>query len=205
MIAPLSVGTLALALGVASTLTVTSGLTSVELDAALAGKVPTRAETFTNEQGKSAGRGTGAIVIERSIKDVWTTLSAFEKRVEYMPRIKSLVVLEHSATRARIRQEIDASVTTARYTAWYELDEPNHTIRWTLDKSAPGNTVVNVEGDYRAFELGPTRTLLVYRASVDSGLRVPRFVQNYMTTKSIPDLLHALKQRVESGDTYTRK
>jgi carbon monoxide dehydrogenase subunit G len=192
---------LALCLAAAVALT---GLSDAEMRDALAGKVPTRSETFTTDSGKSAGRGLGAIVIERPIAEVWATLSRYDDRTEYIPRLKSVQVLERQPGRARIRQEIDATVTTARYTAWYRFDEATHTISWTLDKTASDNTVSGVEGDYRLSEVAPGRTLLVYRAYVDSGLKVPQSIQQYMQRRSMPDLLRAIKKRVESGGTWKR-
>jgi hypothetical protein len=180
------------------------GLTGDELGQAGAGGVPTRIEAFTNEHGHAAGRGWGAIVIERPVADVWATLAHCEDRAEYVPRLKSVTVLAREPQRLRVRQEIDATVTTARYVAWFRLDEAARTISWTLDKSAPENTVKQVDGDYRMAELSPSRTLLVYRAYVDSGLRVPMAIQSYMQKRSIPSLLRAIKRRVESGGTWKK-
>lgn len=181
------------------------GLTAAELAEVQAGKVPTRTESFTNARGKSAGRGWGAIVVDKPVAAVWATLTRYDDRAEYVPRIKRASVLERKPGMLRVRQEVDATVTTARYTAWYRLDEATHTIGWTLDKTATDNTIVEVEGDYRLAELGPGRTLLVYRTYVDSGLRVPGSIQAYMQRRSIPDLLRAIKRRVESGGTWKKR
>jgi hypothetical protein len=175
-----------------------------EMEAVGRGDVPVRVETFKNAKGKAAGRGWGAIVIERPIAEVWATMARYRDRAEYVPRLKKVQVLEETPGKARIKQEIDASVTTARYTAWYTLDEQARTISWTLDKSASDNTVSEVDGDYRMAELAPGRTLLVYRAYVDSGLHVPQAIQSYMQKRSIPDLMKALKKRIESGGTWKK-
>jgi carbon monoxide dehydrogenase subunit G len=180
------------------------GLSDQEMRDVVDGKVPTRSEAFTTAAGKSAGRGLGAILVDRPIGEVWATLARYEDRAEYIPRLKSVAILERQPGRLRVRQEIDATVTTARYTAWYRFDEPTHTLSWTLDKSATGNTVAEVEGDYRLSELGPGRTLLVYRTYVDSGMKVPQSIQSYMQRRSIPDLLRAIKKRVESGGTWKK-
>jgi hypothetical protein len=180
------------------------GLTSAELEQASAGGIPTRTEAFTNERGQAAGRGWGAIVVERPIAEVWATLSRYDDRAEYVPRLKSVTVLAREPQRLRLRQEIDATVTTARYVAWFRLDEATRTISWTLDKSAPENTVKEADGDYRLAELAPGRTIVVYRAYVDSGLHVPTAIQSYLQKRSIPDLLRAIKRRVESGGTWKK-
>jgi hypothetical protein len=179
-------------------------LTEAELRAVTAGEVPTRIEAFTNERGKAAGRGWGAIVIERPLAEVWATLLRFEERPQYVPRLQSATVLERQRDRARVRQEVDATVTTSRYTLWFHLDEIEHIIGWTLDKTAD-NTVTDADGDYRLAELAPARTLLAYRAYVDTGLRIPQSIQTYMQKRSIPDLLRAIKRRVESGGTWKKR
>jgi hypothetical protein len=54
------------------------------------------------------------------------------------------------------------------------------------------------------FPLTPTRTLLVYRTYVDSGLHVAASIQSYVARRSIPDLLGAIKRRIESGGTWRK-
>ena len=77
-------------------------------------------------------------------------------------------------------------------------------IAWKLDESAKDNSVRAVEGDYRMLELGPRETLLGYRTHIDTGLRVPQLVQSHMQKRALPELLRAIKRRVESGGTWKR-
>lgn len=181
-----------------------AGLTQAEMDTVLQGKTVVQAETFTTQSGKSAGRVFGAAVIDRPIAEVWAVISRYDDKAEYMPRLKEVTILGKLPDRVRCRMVVDASVTTARYTAWFVLDAKEHTIRWTLDKSVSDNTISDVEGEYKMFELEPGKTLVAYRTWVDSGKAVPRFIQDYMAKKSVPDLLKAVKQRVESGGTYKK-
>jgi hypothetical protein len=174
-------------------------LSDTELRAALAGDVPTRSESFTNHSGKAAGRGWGAIVIERPLREVWAALSRWDDRPEYIPRLERIEVLAEEPGRARVRQVADAGITTVITTCWFELDEAAGRIGWRLDAGAPDNTPAEVEGDYRMVELAAGRTLLVYRAHVDTGMKIPRAVQAFLQRRAIPDLLRAVKRRVESG------
>lgn len=180
------------------------GLAEAELAAALRGEVALRTETVTGPSGKAAGRGLGAIVIDRPVADVWATVSRYEDKAEYQPRLNKVEVLDRKPGLLRVRMEVDATITTARYTGLFRLDAEEHTITWTLDTSAPDNTVAAIEGGYRLFEVAPGRTLLVYRTFVDSGRAVPRFIQDYMTRKSLPNLLSSIKKRVESGGRYRK-
>ncbi|MSP63086.1 MAG: hypothetical protein EXR72_22660 [Myxococcales bacterium] len=195
-----------IALGLFFTLSAaTVGLTDEELTTALRGEVPTRTEAFTSAGGKSTGRGVGAIVIDRSVAEVWTTLARFEDKADYIPRLEKAEVLEKKPSLVRVRMTIDASVTTAVYTALFELDEKLHAIHWKLDMTAIDNTIADVDGGYNVFALDPARTLVVYRTFVDTGRAVPAFIQKYMSRRSIPDLLRAVKRRVESGGLWRRR
>jgi carbon monoxide dehydrogenase subunit G len=180
------------------------GLSDADLAGALKGEVPARTETFELANGKSAGRGLGAIVIDRPIAEVWTHLSRYEDKAEYQPRVKSVEVLERQSDRIRARFVVDASIMTARYTAWFVFDPKEHVIHWTLDPSATDNSIVAAEGDYHMFEVSPSQTLVVYRTYVDSGRAIAKSIQNFFTRKAIPDLLRAVKKRVESGGTYKK-
>jgi hypothetical protein len=174
-------------------------LTEQELRALRAGEVPLRMESFS-----SKGRGWGAILIERPVREVWATLARWDDRAEYVPRLERLEVLASEPGRARVRQWADAGIRTAITTCWYELDEAGQCIRWKLDKTAPDNTPADVEGDYRMVELEAGRSLLVYRAHVDTGMRIPRAVQAFMQRRAIPDLLRAVKKRVESRGSWKK-
>lgn len=180
------------------------GLTEPELQVALRGETPTRTESFASASGKAAGRGVGAIVIERPIAETWTILRRFDDKAEYMPRVEKVWILNATPERLHVRMQVDASVTTARYTAFFQLDPELYTIRWTLDKAAPDNTVVDAIGSYELHAINEQRTLLVYRNYVDSGRSVPRFIHDYATRRAIPNLLRAVKKRVESGGTWRK-
>jgi hypothetical protein len=180
------------------------GLAEAELNAALRGEVALRTETFTTATGQSAGRGVGAIVIDRSVPEVWAVVSRYEDKAEYQPRLKTVTVLERQLGRLRVKMEIDAALMTARYTGWFSLDDAAHTIHWSLDRAATDNNIRDVDGEYRLFEVSRSRTLLVYRTFVDTGRSVPKWIQDFMTRKSIPNLLGAIKKRVESGGTYRK-
>jgi carbon monoxide dehydrogenase subunit G len=180
------------------------GLSDADLANALKGEVPARTEAFVAENGKSAGRGLGAIVIDRPIAEVWTHLSRYEDKAEYQPRVKSVEVLERLADRIRARFVVDATIMIARYTAWFVFAPKEHVIHWTLDPSATDNSILAAEGDYHMFEVSPSQTLVVYRTYVDSGRAIAKSIQNFFTRKAIPDLLRAVKKRVESGGTYKK-
>lgn len=180
-------------------------LSDSDLAAAQRGQIPVRTETFNQPSGKAAGRGIGAVVVDRPLPEVWAVLTRFEDKAEYMPRLKSVTVLERQPGRLRVRMVVDASVLTTRYTAWYTMDQAAWTLSWDLDPSATDNGIAGAQGAYQLQSLAPGRTLVLYRGFVDSGRKVPRFIQDYMTRRSIPDVLRAIKSRVESDGRWRRR
>jgi carbon monoxide dehydrogenase subunit G len=180
------------------------GLNQAELQKALAGDVPAHSESFTSSSGKAAGRGVGAVVIQRPLAEVWSTLARFDDRPEYIPRLKAIELLEQAPTRVRVLQIVDVGITTARTTLWFELDEAARSISWKLDGAASDNSVVAVEGDYRMLALSARETLLSYRTHIDTGLRIPQLVQSHLQKRALPELLRAIKKRVESDGTWKR-
>jgi uncharacterized membrane protein len=181
-----------------------AGLTPLEVDAALRGQVPVRIEPFARPDGKTAGRGIGAIAVERPLSEVWSTVARFEDKTEYMPRLKTVNILSQSPERLQVQMVVDASVTTAHYTLWFARDADAHLMSWKLDHSVKDNSIAEAEGEYRLYEIEPNRTLLTYSSYVDTGRALPRFIQNYMAKRSIPDLLRAIKKRVESSGLYRK-
>ena len=101
------------------------------------------------------------------------------------------------ADRVRCKFVVDASIMTAKYTAWFVFDVAAHTIHWTLDPTATDNSIAAADGEYRMFEVSAAQTLVVYRTYVDSGRSISQSIQNYFTRKAIPNLLQAVKKRVE--------
>jgi hypothetical protein len=168
------------------------------------GEIVARIETTQSASGKAAGRGFGAIVIARPVAEVYATLARCDDRAEYMPRLKRIDILEQSATHVRLKQSIDASIKTAYSTLLLTLDAETTRISWALDKSAADNSVVDVAGDYRMIALASDRTLLVYRTYIDSGLKLPAIITNHLQKRAVPELLTAIKQRIESGGQYRK-
>jgi len=182
------------------------GLTEDELQRVLAGETPVRSETFTSKSGRSAGRAVGAIVVDRPAAAVFAVLARYEDKAEYMPRLERVTVLEKSDTQVRAIMEVDVTLRTVRYTGLFTVDEPSWTVSWTLDPatSADEQGIAETEGQWQAFQIEPERTLLVYWTYVDSGRAVPKAIEGYLTTRSLPDLLAAVKRRVESGGAWSK-
>jgi hypothetical protein len=177
-------------------------LPDAELARVLAGELVVRSEPSVTPAGKTAGYGLGAVAIEKSIAETWKVLATYEDKAEYQPRVTKCTVLSRDGRTLRVAMAVDAGIMTATYTGLYTLDPAAHTVHWVLDHQAAGNTIADMDGGYWLVAAGPGRTILYFKSYVDSGHLVPRFIQNHFSLKAIPDLLQAIKRRVESGGTY---
>jgi carbon monoxide dehydrogenase subunit G len=177
-------------------------LPEADLAKVLGGAMVVRSEPSVTPDGKTAGYGLGAIAIDKSIADAWKVLSNYEDKAEYQPRVTKCTVLSRQGHTLRVAMAIDAGIMTATYTGLYTLDPAAHTVHWTLDRQAAGNTIADMDGGYWLVKVSPGKTILYFKSYVDSGHLVPRFLQNHFSIKAIPDLLKAIKQRVESNGTY---
>lgn len=180
----------------------TPPLTAPEIERVLQGEVLVRSEPAVTQAGKTAGYGVGAIEIDRSIEETWKVVANYEDKAEYQPRVDKCTVVSRKGNVLRVAMALNATIMTVSYTGVYTLDPVNHTVRWGLDRQATGNTIRDMDGGYTLIPVSKTRTILYFKTYVDSGRMVPRFVQNYFSVKAIPALLHAVKQRVETGGKW---
>jgi len=75
---------------------------------------------------------------------VWTHLSRYEDRPEYVPRLKKLEILDKKPGLIRVKQTVDASIMTAKFTAFFKLGEtpdrdgrPRPIYLWTTSTAPP--------------------------------------------------------------------
>ena len=74
------------------------------------------------------------------------------------------------------------------------MEAPNY-LRWNQVR---GDAKVN-EGYYRIITIVPDTQLVVYDALVDPGVSVPDFVKTWIIRKSLPGVITALRDRLESS------
>ena len=177
-------------------------LTPAEINRVNLGEILVRSEPSVTPSGKTSGYGVGAIAIDRSLEETWKVIANYTDKAEYQPRVDKCTVLGRDGDTLKVAMVVDATIMTVHYTGLYTLDPAAHSIHWSLDKTAAGNTIQDMDGGYALIPVNANRTIICFRTFVDSGHLVPQFVQNFFSVKAIPDLLKSVKQRVESGGTY---
>ncbi|MFN7135126.1 MAG: SRPBCC family protein [Myxococcales bacterium] len=170
------------------------------------GEVVVRGEVYKTAEGKNAGRGKAWVIIKKPREAVYEQLTkGYDQFPEFMPRLKKVNVISRSEDAMLVRSYVGVAFSTYEYTLKFKLDPAAFQTNWVLDKSAK-NDIKDTAGEWKLLELEPgVSTLAQYSISVDSGMFVPQFLEDYMTRKDLPEILNALRKRVESDGKWKKE
>lgn len=154
--------------------------------------------------GKMHGHGESYALIDASVEQSWKIFCEFDKHHLYFPRKKKSEVVKRWDNKALVYKEFDFYVTTIEYTILYTLDTKNHRLDFKLDKDYK-HDIEDAAGYFLFEKLGEKRTLVTYAATkVETGVKVPGFIQEYITSRDLPAVVMNVKKRIESGGKWTK-
>lgn len=170
----------------------------------LAGEVVYEFIKKNTPDGKSGGHGQSYILINVPIDEAWKMFCEFDKQYQYFPRKTVSKVLQSSPTSALIQNEFNFYVTTIKYTVRYTINQSAHRIDFKMDPKYPHD--INDTAGFFLFEkVDDKRCLFTYGATlVDTGLQVPAFIQDYLTSKDLPTQALNVKKRLESKGKWVK-
>lgn len=179
-------------------------LTEKEKTALEKGEVVVHKEVVDTPDGKK-GRGHAWVVINKPREAVYEQLTTgYKDFAEFMPRLEKVEVKSLTATSMKVRSYVGVAFSTYAYTLAFKLDPAAYTLSWTLDRSEKSD-IRDTAGSWKLHELEPGKsTLAEYTISVDSGKFVPQFLEDYLTRKDLPEILNAIRKRVESGGKWKK-
>lgn len=167
------------------------------------GEVLLLKETYKDAKGKMRGRGTAAVLVEKPADEAWRHLRKFDAFAEFLPRVTESKVYEKAGNRVGVAFTLKILFARIRYHCVQTLDEPNRTIRWTLDERKK-NDIASTTGYWRATPHGDGKCILTYAVAVDTGRAVPKLVQDFLTRRDLPGVVRVMKKRIESGGKYKK-
>ena len=68
---------------------------------------------------------------------------------------------------------------------------------WRMDDARPKKSVEDSVGAWVLKPHGNGRTIVAYTVAVDTGMSVPKIIQNWLTNKSLKKVVKAVKKKVE--------
>jgi hypothetical protein len=175
------------------------GLREADWDSLKDGGVVARGRT-KGDATTEAIQAAGFIVVEAPASAGYAFVARHERRPEYSRCTKAVEILSREeADRGReavkVRETHKSLWITTRYTVDYTHDPGLREIRWALDPAAR-NDVRDNRGSWRVIDLGPGRSLAVYRIAGAAG-KLPAFLIDYFVRQDLPAFLRAVRKRVE--------
>jgi len=148
-------------------------------------------------QGKDKGRGVALIMINASKDKVMATLGAYETYPTWMPNTKKTTVINRAGNRSDVEFQLSILGNKIQYTCIHDTDKDKGTIRWRMDDARPKKNVEDSVGAWVLKPHGNGRTIVAYTVAVDTGMAVPKIIQNWLTNKSLKKVVKAVKKEVE--------
>ena len=177
------------------------GIRADEWRELLRGSVVVRGRTASAESPGQPERAAGFVVVGAPWDTAYRFLARHELQPEYSRCTKAVAILDQREIdgfeRVKSRETHKTLWITMRYTVDYVHDPGQREIRWALDPTAR-NDVADNRGSWRLIELGPDRSLAVYRVTGIPG-KIPRFMLDYFVRKDLPRFLRTVRARVEAA------
>ena len=165
-------------------------------NALVAGKVLT-SELVDGKPGEAQQSTVQAVGIIRDAPSrVWATLVDFASRPRFQPGTKDVRVMRVDDDRVWVAQHLRFFLVDVRYTVINTLDPASGTIRFVLDESLD-HDIGGTRGSWQLTPIADGRhTLLAYRAWIDTGRHIPAFIEQFLSQRSLPNMIGGLRDEV---------
>jgi len=168
-----------------------------------AGEPVLRDDVYTDPNGNSCGKGYALIKINGTPEQVWQTILDYDHYGDFFPNVDycKLYRRDGDVYYAKFTLSVIVGIKVT-YHCKHTLHRADGWLEWTLDSSQT-NEFKATDGRWVVwpFEGG---ALVSYSVFVDTGRDVPEFIQNMASKWGLKQVVLSVKQRVESGGTYTR-
>ncbi len=185
---------------------VSDKLTPSELAKVKAGEIVLK--NVMDEKTRS-GHGVAYGVYKCTREEFWKVIFDYDNYDKVFPRIKSVKLVEKTQDQFLTDFALDATLTTLKYTSYNRPTKDGARLDFGLEKSRPHKYFKEMEGYWQLETLEDGRLLAEYKVTV--ALDIPMIgklltkVVNAMTGKDLPNVLKAVRKRIESGGTWTLK
>ena len=159
---------------------------------------------MTSTHGQSQGYGQAAVVINKPIEECFRIFCEFGKMHEYLPRKTKSQVIQSTETEALVYKELKFLFKTISFTILYKIDPKTYRIAFQLAPDM-SHDIKESKGFYQFHALDKGRTLFCYgMIRMDSGVKIPGFIRDHLTSRDLPNIVRSVKKRVESGGTWKK-
>lgn len=167
-------------------------LSEAELARIEAGEVILESNTVRDAKGNARATGLAIGFIPAPKDKIMDTILDYPSYPEFMPRVKTITLTgegEHQA----VNYTIKVLMLNIKYTMTHQVDREAGTIQFSLDKTKK-NDIADSQG-FWALKPHKNGTVIYYSVLVDTGMAVPKKIEDYLTKKDLPNILRKLREQ----------
>jgi hypothetical protein len=129
---------------------------------------------------------------------VWSVVTDVEARSKFTPGVKTIRIVRADDKRIWVAHDLRfLFFVNIRYQVVDTLDPEQGIMTWSLDKSVD-HDIADTSGSWRIASLPSGEdTLVRYRAWIDTGRPVPRFIADFFIKQSLPRIVGGLRGEVQ--------
>ena len=136
-------------------------------------------------------------LLEASPAQAWSVITDHAAYPSFMPTVETTRVLSRADGRLSVLQHLRILFVDVRYSTLWTLDPARGLATWQLDESAP-HDIAETSGSWQLALLPERdRTLVRYRARVDTGQPVPGPIERLLTRSSLPRVVRSVREEVQ--------
>lgn len=147
--------------------------------------------------GTSRGGGTVLVLAHRPADRIWEHLLDYADYAEYLPRVRKVEKYLEEEDRIGLRLTARIVVRTIVQHVINTIDPDTRTITWALDHTRE-NDIRDTRGAWILVPHGGDKTVIIYAIDIDMGWRLPKWLENFMLRRDLPDFPLALKKHAEA-------
>ncbi len=150
------------------------------------------------DKNNMEGGAMAGILINSPIEKVFDVLKDASKFRLFMPSVDKVEVIEEKENYQIVRFYVKKAFVSISHALKREFDRENWEIRWINYD----DTFQLIRGFWRLKPFDG-KTIAIYYIYLKPGFMIPQIIVDYLEEKSLPDMLIAVKNRIEKG--YEKK
>ena len=136
-------------------------------------------------------------IIRTPAKQVWSVLTDFPSRPEFIPDVEDMAIVRVDGKRVWVDERLGFLFVEVYFRAINTLEPERGTMSWELDKSVE-HDIDDTRGVWQLVPVADgAHTLIRYWADVDTGQPIPGFIERYLRDSSLPKLLGHIRDEAE--------
>ena len=172
-------------------------LTPSNMEKLKAGEVVKETVITKDAKGNDSGRGVALVMVKAPKEKVFAVITDFNSYAAWMPNTKAAKITTNQGDRIDVEFELSIMGFGVHYTVIHKVDKDAGTIQWRMDDSKPKKNVQDSVGAWVIKPMEGDQCVIAYTIAADTGLSVPKFIQDWISNKSLVKVQKAVKGRIE--------